>query len=69
MGIRIYVVIKIDSIINIKYRIRALKSGSKLRAATVLRAALEKFLLHENISLFAVTFGEKVPALGKSRGS
>ena len=69
MGIRIYVVIKIDSIINIKYRSRALKSHSKLRAATVLRAALEKILLHENISLFSVTFGEKVPALGKSRGS
>ena len=63
MGIRIYVVIKIDSIINIKYRSRALKSHSKLRAA------LEKILLHENISLFSVTFGEKVPALGKSRGS
>ena len=51
------------------YRSRALNSRSKLRATTGLRAALKKFLLHENISLFTVTFGEKVPTLAKSRGS
>ena len=39
------------------YRSRALRSRSKLRAATGLRAALENFLLHENI--FTVTFVEK----------
>ena len=54
---------------SLKYRSRVLKSRSKLRAATGLRAALENFLLHESISLFTVTFGEKVPTLAKSRGS
>ena len=52
-----------------KYRSRALKSRSKLRAAIGLRAAFGKFLLHQNSSLFTVTFGEKVLTLAKSRGS
>ena len=52
-----------------KYRSRALKSRSKLKAAIGLRAALENFLLHQNLSLFTVTFGEKVLTLAKSRGS
>ena len=51
------------------YRSRALKSLSKLKAAIWLRAALEIFLLHQNLSLFTVTFGEKVLTLAKSRGS
>ena len=51
------------------YRSRALKSRSKLKAAIGLRAALENFLLHQNLSLFTVTFGEKVLTLAKSRGS
>ena len=51
------------------YRSRALKSRSKLRAAIGLRATLENFLLHQNSSLFTVTFGEKVLTLAKSRGS
>ena len=52
-----------------KYRIRVLKSHSKLRAAIGLRAAFGKFLLHQNSSLFTVTFGEKVLTSAKSRGS
>ena len=56
-------------ILGFTYRSRALKSRSKLRAATGLRAAIENFLLHENLSLFTETFGEKVPTLAKSRGS
>ena len=52
-----------------KYHSRALKSRSKLRAALGLRAAIEIFLLHQNSSLFTVTFGEKVLTLAKSRGS
>ena len=51
------------------YRSRALKSGSKLRAAIGLRAAFGKFLLHQNSSLCTVTFGEKVLTLSKSHGS
>ena len=51
------------------YRSRALKSRSKLRAAIELRASFGIFLLHQNSSLFTVTFGEKVPTLAKSRGS
>ena len=39
-----------------KYRRRALKSRSKLKAATGLRAALDIFLLHQNSTLFTVTF-------------
>ena len=50
------------------YRSSALKSRSKLRAAIGLRAALGNFLLHQNSSLFTVTFGEKVLTLAKSRG-
>jgi hypothetical protein len=41
----------------------------KLKAAIGLRAALEIFLLHQNLSLFTVTFGGKVLTLAKSRGS
>ena len=52
-----------------KYCSRALKSRSKLRAAIGLRASLENFLLHQNSSLFTVTFGEKLLILAKSRGS
>ena len=52
-----------------KYRSRELKSRSKLRAAIGLRTALGIFLLHQNSSLFTVTFGEKVLTLAKSRGS
>ena len=52
-----------------KYRSRALKSRSKLRAAIRLRAAFGNFLLHKNSCLFTVTFGEKVLTLAKSRGS
>ena len=51
------------------YRSRALKSRSKLRAAIGLRAALGNFLLHQNSSLFTVTFEGKVPTLAKSRSS
>ena len=51
------------------YHSRALKSRSKLRAAIGLKAALFYFLLHQNSSLFTVTFGEKVLTLAKSRGS
>ena len=52
------------------YRSRALKSCSKLKAAIGLRAALRNVLLiHQNSSLFAVTFGEKALTLAKSRGS
>ena len=50
-----------------RYRSRALKSSSKLRARIGLRAALGNFLLHQNSSLFTVTFGEKVLTLAKSR--
>ena len=46
---------------------QGLKSRSKLRAAIGLRAALGIFLLHQNSSLFTVTFGEKVLTLAKSR--
>ena len=53
---------------NNKYRSRALKSRSKLKAAIGLRAALQNFLLHQNLCLFTVTFGEKVLTLAKSRG-
>ena len=53
----------------IKYRSRALKSRSKLRAAIGIRVAFEIFLLHENKGLFTVTFGDKVSTLAKSRGS
>ena len=52
-----------------KYRSRALKRRFKLRAAIGLRAAFGNFLLHQNLSLCTVTFGEKVLALAKSRGS
>ena len=52
-----------------EYRSPALKSRSKLGAAIGLRAALGNFLLHQNSSLFTVTFGEKVLTLAKSRGS
>ena len=58
-----------DSCVVIVYRSRVLKSRSKLRAAIELRAALGIFLLHQNSSLFTVTFGEKVLTLAKSRGS
>ena len=51
------------------YHSRALKSRSKLKATIGLIAALENFLLHKNLSLFSVTFGEKVLTLAKSRGS
>ena len=51
------------------YRSRALKSRSKLIAAIGLRATLENFLLQQNLSLFTVTFREKVLTLAKSRGS
>ena len=51
------------------YRSSALKSHSKLKAAIILRAALQNFLVHQNLSLFTVTFGEKVLTLAKSRGS
>ena len=54
---------------QLKYRSRALKSSSKLRAAIGLRATLGIFLLHQNSSLSTVTFGEKVMTLAKSRGS
>ena len=50
------------------YHSRAIKNRSRLRAAAGLRAAFENFLLHESISLFTVTFGEKVLTLAKSRG-
>ena len=49
------------------YRSRVLKSRSKLRAAIGLRASFGNFLLHQNSSLFTVTFGEKVLTLAKSR--
>ena len=39
-----------------KYHSRALKSRSKLKAATGLRAALDNILLHQNSTLFTVTF-------------
>ena len=39
-----------------------------LRAAIGLRAAFGKILLHQNSSLFTVTFGEKALTLAKSRG-
>ena len=42
--------------------------GTFLRAAIGLRAALGNFLLHQNSSLFAVTFEEKVLNLAKSQG-
>ena len=51
------------------YRSRALKSCSKSRAAFGLSATLGNFLLHQNSSLFAVTFEEKVPTLAKNSGS
>ena len=41
------------------YRSRALKRGSKLRAAIRLRAAFGNFLLHRNSSLFTVMFVKK----------
>ena len=56
------------SCLHYKYRSRALKGRSKLRAAIGLRAALFYFLLHQNSSLFTVTFGEKVLTLAKRRG-
>ena len=56
-------------IVTDEYHSRALKSRSKLRAALGLRAAFGIFLLHQNSSLFTVTFGEKVLTLAKSRGS
>ena len=43
--------------------------AAHLRAAIGLRASLEIFLLHQNSSLFTVTFGEKVLTLAISRGS
>ena len=52
----------------IKYRNCALKSRSKLRAAIGLRASLDIFLLHQNSSLFTVTFGEKILTLANSCG-
>ena len=48
------------------YRSRALKSRSKLRAAIGLRASYGNFLLHQNSSLFTVTFGEKVLTLANT---
>ena len=51
------------------YRTRALKCRYKLKAAIRLKAALGNFLLHQNSSLFTVTFGGKVLTLAKSRGS
>ena len=48
---------------------QGLKSRFELRATIGLRAALGIFLLHQNSSLFTVTFGEKVLTLAKSRGS
>ena len=51
-----------------RYRSRALKSRSKLKAAIGSRAAFGNFLLNEK-SLFTKTFGEKVLTLAKSRGS
>ena len=41
------------------------KSHSKLKAAIMLRAALQNFLVHQNLSLFTVTFGEKLLTLAK----
>ena len=41
----------------------------RLTVAAHLRAALENLLLHQNSSLFTVTFGEEVLTLAKSRGS
>jgi hypothetical protein len=54
---------------HFNYCSRALKSRSKLRAAIGLKASFDDFLLHQNSSLFTVTFVEKVLALAKSRGS
>ena len=48
------------------YRTRALKCRYKLKAAIRLKAALGNFLLHQNSSLFTVTFKEKLLALAKS---
>ena len=44
-----------------EYCSRTLKSRSELRAV------VGKFFLHQNSSLFTVTFGEKVLTLAKSR--
>ena len=52
--------------IKLKNCSRTLKSRSKLKAANGLKAALENFLLHQNLSLFTVTFGEKVLTFAKS---
>ena len=52
-----------------KYHSCALKSRSKLKVAIGLRASFWDFLLHQNSSLFTVTFEEKVLTLAKSRGS
>ena len=43
--------------------------ATHLRAAIGLRAAQGILLLHQNSSLFTVTFGEKVVTLAKSRDS
>ena len=61
----------IDSVLisHIIYCSCRLKSLSKLRALIGLRASFGIFLLHQNSSLFTVTFEEKVLTLAKSRGS
>ena len=43
--------------------------ATHLRAAIGLRAAFRNFLIHQNLSLCTVTFGEKVLTLAKSRSS
>ena len=43
------------------------ESSYKLRAAIWLRASFGNLLLHQNSSLFTVTFGEKVLNLGKAQ--
>ena len=52
-----------------KYRSCALKSRSKLKATTGLRAALDNSLLYQNSTLFTVTFWEEVLTLAKNRGT